>query len=42
MPTHFSKIRLQFDAGKDHRNDAYVAGFVQLEVSAGEHGSHAF
>lgn len=42
MPTHFSKIRLQLDAGKDRQNDATIAGFVQLEVSAGEHGAHVF
>jgi hypothetical protein len=42
MPTHFSKIRLQVDVGRETRERVYVAGFIQLEVSAGEHGAHAF
>ena len=42
LPTHFSKVRLQFDVGRDKRHDPTYAGLVQLEVSAGEHGAHKF
>ncbi len=43
LPTHFSKIRLQYDAGHAQDLDAaYHAVFLQAEVSAGEHGAHRF
>jgi hypothetical protein len=35
-------IRLQLDIGRVRHHDPYFAGFLQLEVSAGEHGAHAF
>jgi hypothetical protein len=42
MPSHFSKVRLQFDVGEQQDLPTSYAGFVQLEVSAGEHGAHEF
>lgn len=42
MPSHFSKVRVQFDVGQQEDLPRYTAGFVQLEVSAGEHGAHTF
>ncbi len=42
IPTHFSKLRVQLDVGQEKRLPRYVAGFLQLEVSAGEHGAHSF
>ncbi|MFH1834392.1 MAG: hypothetical protein ABH877_05150 [bacterium] len=43
MPTHFSKLRLQGDLGKERDRDGLgYAVFLQAEVSAGEHGAHKF
>ena len=42
MPTHFSKVRLQYDVGRDEGHDLYHAGFLQLEVAVGEHMAHTF
>jgi hypothetical protein len=42
MPTHFSKIRLQFDAGRQDGQQLYTAGFLQVEVGIGEHVAHKF
>lgn len=42
MPTHFSKIRLQFDAGRQDDQQFYTAGFLQVEVGIGEHMAHKF
>jgi hypothetical protein len=43
LPSHFSKIRLQYDAGRAQgHGGASHALFLQAEVSAGEHGAHAF
>jgi hypothetical protein len=43
LPTHFSKLRLQYDAGHAQgRPGAAHALVFQIEVSAGEHGAHAF
>ena len=42
LPSHFAKVRIQLDVGKDKRMPTYFAGFFQVEVSAGEHGAHTF
>jgi len=43
LPTHFSKLRLQGDVGRDEARDRWgSAVFLQAEVSAGEHGAHKF
>ena len=43
LPTHFSKLRLQGDLGRDEtRSGPSYAVFLQAEVSAGEHGAHNF
>jgi len=42
IPTHFSKIRLQYDVGKLSDEDVYHAVFLQLEVGVGEHMAHKF
>lgn len=43
LPTHFSKVRLQYDLGRDESDDfEYQALMLQFEVSAGEHGAHSF
>ena len=42
LPTHFSKLRLQGDWGQGEGNRPAFGVFVQAEVSAGEHGAHAF
>lgn len=42
MPTHFSKLRLQADIGRERGGDLGYAVFLQAEVSAGEHGAHKF
>ncbi|HOX47525.1 MAG TPA: hypothetical protein PK668_28285 [Myxococcota bacterium] len=43
LPTHFSKLRLQADLGRAPGMDGpYAAVFLQLEISAGAHGAHAF
>jgi hypothetical protein len=42
MPTHFSKLRLQADLGRQRGGEAGFAIFLQAEVSAGEHGAHKF
>ena len=43
LPTHFSKLRLEYDVGGVHsESDPGHAVIVQLEVSAGSHGAHVF
>jgi hypothetical protein len=43
LPSHFSKLRLQGDLGRDElRQGLGYAVFLQAEVSAGEHGAHKF
>jgi len=43
LPTHFSKLRLQLDAGHAQELTGAAWGFtLQVEVSAGSHGAHAF
>jgi hypothetical protein len=43
LPTHFSKLRLQADLGRDQDHAGLGwAVFLQAEVSAGEHGAHKF
>jgi hypothetical protein len=43
LPTHFSKIRLQTDLAQMQPGEKPTfAAFLQVEVSAGEHGAHAF
>jgi len=42
LPTHFSKIRLQYDVGQEEAHDLYHAIFLQLEVGIGEHMAHKF
>ena len=43
MPTHFSKLRLQYDLGQEFGLAQPVhAFFFQVEASAGEHGAHRF
>jgi len=42
MPTHFSKLRLQFDLGRQEGQDVYQAVFLQVEVGVGEHMAHKF
>lgn len=43
LPSHFSKLRVQGDLGKDRdREGRQYAVFLQAEVSAGEHGAHKF
>jgi len=42
MPTHFSKVRLQYDVGQEEEHDLYHAIFLQLEVGVGEHMAHKF
>ncbi|NMB73789.1 MAG: zinc-regulated TonB-dependent outer membrane receptor [Myxococcales bacterium] len=42
MPTHFSKLRLQADIGRERGGETGFAVFLQAEVSAGEHGAHKF
>ena len=42
MPTHFSKLRLQYDVGQEERHNTYHAAFLQLEVGVGEHMAHKF
>ena len=43
LPTHFSKLRVQGDVGKEQdREGLRHTIFLQAEVSAGEHGAHKF
>jgi hypothetical protein len=43
LPTHFSKLRWQGDIVRDRAHGGWGwAGFLQAEVSAGEHGAHTF
>jgi len=43
LPTHFSKVRIEGDVIDEPARGAPVfAGFLQVEVSAGAHGAHAF
>lgn len=42
LPTHFSKIRLQYDVGQERGHDLYHGVFLQLEVGVGEHMAHKF
>lgn len=42
MPTHFSKIRLQYDLIKEHDRGISHAVFLQGEVAVGAHGAHTF
>jgi hypothetical protein len=43
LPTHFSKIRFQTDLSRTQASNSPVVGiFLQVEVSAGEHGAHRF
>lgn len=42
LPTHFSKIRLQYDIIKEYDREISHAVFLQGEVSVGAHGAHIF
>lgn len=42
MPTHFSKIRMQYDVGQEEHHNLYHGAFLQLEVGVGEHMAHKF
>jgi hypothetical protein len=43
LPSHFSKLRLQGDLGRDEAGRGLShAIFIQVEVGAGEHGAHKF
>ena len=43
LPSHFSKIRFQYDLGENELNKQFCHSmFFQIEVSAGEHGAHKF
>lgn len=42
MPTHFSRIKLQYDIGREKGHDMYHAAMLQLEVGIGEHMAHKF
>ena len=43
LPTHFSKVRLQYELSEQAGLAPIAhAGFVAVEVSAGEHGAHQF
>ncbi len=42
LPTHFSKLRLQTDIGRERGGETGFFVFLQAEVSAGEHGAHKF
>jgi hypothetical protein len=42
MPTHFSRIRIQYDAVKKEGLDLYHAFFIQLEGTVGAHGAHNY
>jgi hypothetical protein len=42
-PTHFSRIRIQYDIGKQQGMGAiYQGAFLQLEVALGTHASHKY
>lgn len=42
MPTHFSRIRVQYDIVKKEGLDLYHAFFIQLEGTLGVHGAHSY
>ncbi|HNW81397.1 MAG TPA: hypothetical protein PKG52_00745 [bacterium] len=42
MPTHFSKIKLQYDITKEHDKEIAHAAFLQGEFAVGSHGAHTF
>lgn len=42
LPTHFSKIRVQYDINKEHGKNISHAAFLQGEFSVGAHGAHSF
>jgi len=42
LPTHFSRLKLQYDIGKEKGHDLYQAAMLQLEVGIGEHMAHKF
>ncbi len=42
MPTHFSRIRLQYDIVKKEGMDLYHAFFLQVEGNVGSHGAHNY
>lgn len=42
-PTHFSKLKLQYDAGKQEGAKGVThAGYLQFEITIGEHGAHTY
>lgn len=41
-PTHFSRIQLESDVGTRGNNDILWGAIINLEVSVGAHGAHAF
>lgn len=42
MPSHFSRVRLQYSAQHAEELGTTHIGFLQLEVSAGAHGAHTY
>lgn len=42
LPTHFSKIRVQYDIIKEYDRSISHAAFLQGEFSVGAHGAHTF
>lgn len=42
LPTHFSKIRIQYDIIKEHGRPISHAAFLQGEFAIGAHGAHKF
>lgn len=42
LPTHFSKIRIQYDLIKEHGKTVSHAAFLQGEFAVGAHGAHKF
>lgn len=42
LPTHFSKVRVQYDVGHRDGPGLSHAAFLQLEVGVGEHMAHRF
>ncbi|RJO64436.1 MAG: hypothetical protein C4523_18410 [Myxococcales bacterium] len=42
IPTHFSRLKLQYDIGQEKSHDLYHAAMLQLEVGIGEHMAHKF
>ncbi len=41
-PTHFSRLRFQYDIGKQHEKEIYHAIFMQLELLIGAHQAHSY